>query len=365
MKKTLLVIALVCAALGAVLGQEGAGGAAQAGEVMLNVVNYSNLFLNGNGLISPKYTRVASSEDKGKLRNLGGDPEVIDTPLEIALLSTCAGVVDVRPVEASNMLGTAKQADLKLGSAVLKELTELKFLDPNNRDAVGRYEGIIKFITDRGNVSRAEIESYYRQGIGSLIAEAVNAEFNKVRFGLGDPYTTTGKYYNATLTRDTQNKYVLSYEGYFAGIKQTKQITAPSLRALLTEMQSGANRADFDQNCINQVNAQNANIPAIFLERTGKDPRADLAAILTAFYLNPANQTVYGTMRDVNVYYTVARNISRDATEATLCRITQNAYLNAIAVLNLDLCKRVEADSQGRTSVTLSSEVRNRLQLVR
>jgi hypothetical protein len=117
---------------------------------------------------------------------LSGDIEIVDTPLEIALLSTCAGVVDVRPVEASAMLGNPRQADLKLGAAVYQEMQMLRFL--GNTDAVGRHEGIIKFITDRGNVSRAEIESYYRQGIGVLIAEAVNAEFNRVSFLLeGSP----------------------------------------------------------------------------------------------------------------------------------------------------------------------------------
>jgi hypothetical protein len=159
------------------------------------------------------------------------------------------------------------------------------------------------------------MQDYLAQGI----AEVVDAEFNKVRFLLKN---SPNGAYGVLLTRNTQNQYILSYEGYFAGIKQTKQITAPSLNALLTEMKSGANKADFDQNCIDQVTAENANIPAIFLGKLGKDPRASLTDIITTFYLNPTNQTVYGTVRDVNVYYTIARHISKSPTEATMYRIT-------------------------------------------
>jgi hypothetical protein len=294
---------------------------------------------------------------------LGGKEDWLDTPLEFALLSYYSQpVINIRPVQANAILpkNDPRTAGLKLGSAVLKELAELKFLDPSNTAAIGRYEGMIKFISDKDGVSRAEIESYYRQGIGALIAETVDAEFNKVRFGLGD--YSTDKYYNATLTCDTSNKYVLSYEGYFSGIKQTKQITAPSLSALLTEMKSGANRADFDQRCIDQVNAENANIPAVFLERIGKDPRAALTDIITEFYLNPTNQTVYGTVRDVNVFYDVAAGVSDNPVSREMYETIGAAYINTLTALSPELKQRVENDSRGRTSVTLTVDVRNRLQ---
>jgi hypothetical protein len=134
---------------------------------LLNVGNYSKFFLNSGGRLDSKYSRVASSEDRGRFRNLGGDPALTDTPLEIALLSTCAGVVDVRPVEASAMLGNPRQADLKLGAAVYQEMQMLRFL--GNTDAVGRHEGILKFITDRGNVSGAEIQQYLIDGISAEV----------------------------------------------------------------------------------------------------------------------------------------------------------------------------------------------------
>jgi hypothetical protein len=139
---------------------------------LLNVGNYSKLFLNNNGNISRTYTRAVSNEEYNKVAALNGNEATIDTPLEIALLSTCAGVVDVRPVEANNMLGNTKQADLKLGAAVYQEMQILRFL--GNTDAVGRHEGIIKFITDRGNVSGAEIEKYLNDGIAEVVDKYYN-----------------------------------------------------------------------------------------------------------------------------------------------------------------------------------------------
>jgi hypothetical protein len=109
-----------------------------------------------------------------------------DTPLEFALLSYYSQpIINIRPVEADRILpaNDPKLSGKKLGAAVLKELTELKFLDPSNTAAIGRYEGMLKFISDKNGVSRAEIESYYRQGIGVLVAETVDAEFNKNYFG--------------------------------------------------------------------------------------------------------------------------------------------------------------------------------------
>jgi len=52
------------------------------------------------------------------------------------------------------------------------EIQILRFL--GNTAAVGRHEGVLKFITDRKNVTRAEIEAYYRNGIGKLVSDIVD-----------------------------------------------------------------------------------------------------------------------------------------------------------------------------------------------
>jgi hypothetical protein len=202
MKKTLLVIALVCAALGAVSAQEGADASkvpgasalSDAAPGLLNVNSYVSNFGftkqeidRGEIDCTNDYALVGLDNDEitySKFVNLGKDVDLVDTPLEFALLSYYSQpVVNIRPIEAKSALPVNKTSELKLGSAVLKELSELKFLDPNNRDAVGRYEGILTFITDRGNATRVEIESYYRQGIGSLVAEVVREELNEKRDG--------------------------------------------------------------------------------------------------------------------------------------------------------------------------------------
>jgi hypothetical protein len=245
-------------------------------------------------------------------------------------------VVDVRPVEASNMLGTAKQADLKLGSAVLKELTELKFLDPNNRDAVGRYEGIITFITDRGNATRAEVEAFYRQGIGSLIAEAVDAEFNKIGFLLENSRTNPVRDHNAVLTRNPQTgQYKLSYEGAYTTNGQ--EIIAPTLDALLTEM--GRRKTDFDQTGINQVRTQAALMPSVIFGGWTKttpsmvNPYELLTQALTNFYVTP-NETNYRVIRGIYARTSMADLVDGDvftdylwhSVSAVLASLDQGLY---------------------------------------
>jgi hypothetical protein len=151
-------------------------------------------------------------------------------------LSTCAGVVNIRPTDSNDMLGEPKSADLKFGAAVLQELQILRFL--GNTAAVGRYEGELKFITDRGNVTRAEIETFYRQNVGKSITAEVDAQFNRVDFVLAG--TTTG--YNSVLARDAKTgQYELSYEDVNDVVKK---LSAPLLQALLVTMR---NSGDFNQ----------------------------------------------------------------------------------------------------------------------
>jgi len=110
-------------------------------------------------------------------------------------------VMNIRPVLADTVLpaNNPKQADLKLGAAVFQEIQILRFLGTSagseNTAAVGRHEGMLRFITDRGNVTRAEVETFYRNGIRGLISDTVDEEFNKISWLLGNKY-------NAVLTRN-------------------------------------------------------------------------------------------------------------------------------------------------------------------
>jgi hypothetical protein len=91
---------------------------------------------------------------------------------------------------------------------------------------------------------------------------------------------------SAVLTRDDQNHYVLSYEGYFNGTKSTKTLPpANSLDALSSVMSESG---DFVQDDIRQVRAQAALIPAVRLNRGALD---EIKVILTNFYTSPNADT--------------------------------------------------------------------------
>jgi hypothetical protein len=183
MRKLSLTAALLAACAVCLVAQEAPGASVSTG--FLDTNTYANYFSSakmrdGRRIIPDKYLNPVSDDDFYRFSVLSKVTDDIDTDLEFILLSYYSQpVVNIRPIEAQNMLpaNNPRAAGLKLGSAVLKEMAELQFLDPSITAATGRYEGMLRFISDRNGVSRADIENYYRQGIGALIAETVNAEF--------------------------------------------------------------------------------------------------------------------------------------------------------------------------------------------
>ena len=140
---------------------------------LLNVNRYSSFFLKNNQL-DIKYELASTDFDYyDKVAALGGNSTIVDTALEIALLSYSAGVINVRPVQAEAMLpaNNPKLADLKLGAALYQNIQISRFLADNS---VGRYEGMLKFITDKGNVTRADVEAFYRNGVRALVSDMVD-----------------------------------------------------------------------------------------------------------------------------------------------------------------------------------------------
>jgi hypothetical protein len=133
--------------------------------------------------------------DHARFCRIEGDENTIDTPLELALLCYySAAEAPYIPAEAEAILPHSNPGlvDRQLGALVQKELAVLRFL--GNTAAAGRYEAILQVITSRGNVTRAEIESYYRQNIGKIISDVVDMEFKKPRNGYVpfDVYTRAG-----------------------------------------------------------------------------------------------------------------------------------------------------------------------------
>ena len=280
----------------------------QTDTSFLRLNDYANFFgtarmRDGKRIIPDRYLNPASDDDFYRFSVLAGDTEDIDTDLEFALLSYYSPpVIQIRPAEADAMLpaNNPKQADLKLGAAVFQEIQILRFL--GNTAAVGRHEGMLKFITDRGNATRAEVETFYRSGIRGLISATVDEEFNRIDFMVDiNPQTS----YTCLLTRSASDQYVLSYESYFGtNTKSKKELTATSLEALASAMRN--NSADFSSASVDTVRAQAALIPAVvyadWKARGLGDGMALIKETLTNFYLNPS-QTTYENVLGMGARY--------------------------------------------------------------
>ncbi|GBR74756.1 hypothetical protein NO1_1881 [Candidatus Termititenax aidoneus] len=286
---------------------------------------------------------------------LGGNENTIDSVLEFAIASYHSpAVVSLRPPEAAALLPeNSKTSALKLGMAVLKELTEIRFLDPSNTAAVGRYEGMIKFISDKNGVSRAEIDAYYRQGIGALIAEAVNAEFSKVSFMLD-------RKYNTTLTRNSQTgQYTLSYERPSIE-NDDKKITATSLDDLRAKMTASR---DFTADGINlAVNEKAGYIPAVVYDNwqigitNGVNGLALVKETITNFYLNPTQNNYRALLGIFSRYAFLTSSIQDPFAEAadwslsrTMSTLNHSVYskiVDDLAHSDIRALARIPADSR-------------------
>ena len=308
-------------------------------DTMLDLRSYSSYFLNSVGTVSRNYRVAASSEDVARIGALGGDSDVIDTPLEIALLSNADGVIDIRPAEASQMLCTPRQADLKLGAAVFQEMQVLRFL--GDTAAAGRHEAMLQFITGRGNVTRAQVEAFYRNGIRGLVSEAVDAEFNKISFLLRNVIGSTDNSFNAVLIRNQQNgNYTLRYTD---AKNNTKELSAQTLEALSSAMSSSG---EFSQEAINTVRNQTKLIPAAALSNNALN---EVKNILTNFYTTP-NATTYSAVVEMYRLF-----VTRSFTIGQNMQVFENARNSAGGILehsNMDLARRIFSDARAQQNFT-------------
>jgi len=173
---------------------------------------------------------------------------------------------------------------------VFQEIQILRFLGDNV--AVSRHEVVPQWITDRGNVTRAEVETFYRNGIRGFITEIVDEEFNKVSFLLENSNTySRARSHNAVLTRNPQTgQYILSYGGTYTN-GETRTIISSSVDELSSAMRTGQYRTDFDQIGIDAVRSQAQLIPAVvyadWKARELGDGMELIKETITYFYLNP------------------------------------------------------------------------------
>jgi dipeptidyl aminopeptidase/acylaminoacyl peptidase len=225
---------------------------------------------------------------------------------------------------------------LNAGARAYADMQLARFL--GDTAAVGRHEGIIKFITDRGNATRAEVETFYRQNIGSLIAEVVNEEFNTIKFSID---RTNGDIYGTVLTRNAQNHYVLSYEGYFNGTQSTRTLPpAFSLEALSSAM---SNSGDFSAAAFNVVHKQAALIPAVALAQTGTTDAflGTVKKALTDFYVSPTTAN-YNTVKDI---YALFMRRAWEYHQDPLFEIITSSYSSALGKISIPLANKVRSEA--------------------
>jgi hypothetical protein len=287
--------------------------------------------------------------ENAKYATLGGKAEFLDTPLEMAVYAYYSPKADPAPPAAEKILphSNPRLVDRQLGAAVYKELAVARFL--NTAAAVSKYEAMLTFITGRGNAARAEIEAFYRQNIGALIAAEVDAQFNRVDFGLD--VRGVGSY-NVVLTRDAKNQYILSYERPSVE-NDDKTLSAPTLEALLAEMRK--NTADFSQTSIDTVRAQAALMPAEIYaawQPLGVDTKAlvTIKADLTAFFLAP-NATNYEKLCGIWARYYKINNNVYNAVNSNV----QASFSATLMGLSMALVGKIEADVTPKTYIVLAT----------
>ena len=267
------------------------------GQKLFGLGNYTTYFYDNiksqnkdQVRIDNKYYRMVEDDVYDNFCILEEENYRIDTALEWALASYYSpAVVQIRPPEAAAILPeNNRESPLKLAAAVLYKLAEVKFLTPQDTAAVGRYEGMVKFIQDKHGLTRAEIDKYYSDALRAEVTNAVNKEFYRLPFSIKNE--TINNTYDAILTINLQTGYYsLSYDKLFNSIIDTTIEDAPTLEALLAEMRKRPK--EFDRRSIADVQENAPKIPGVvYAERKAKGEADALALITDALvnlYTNP------------------------------------------------------------------------------
>ena len=315
---------------------------AQSEAGLLNINKYATYFLNDFGVLDKQYTRAATESSYNTIAALSGNQTSVDTSLEIVLLSCSAGLINIRPAQAAQMLpaNNPKQTDMKLGAAVFQEMQVFKFF--GNTAAGNRCEVILKTITDRKNVKRADIEKYYRSNIRALVTGIVDEEFNKVSFSIENSINRQTRSYGGVLTRNPQNgQYTLSYERTNTR-NSRKEISGASQEALLAALsQSG----EFSQSALDTVRAQAALMPSVALSNNAFN---EIKTILINFYTKP-NKSTYTAVVET---YKVIDQAMRNTGNPKYAQVSVS-YQIMLSELGRDFAQKVFIDE--RTTIGISA----------
>jgi WD40 repeat protein len=89
-----------------------------------------------------------------------------------------ASYANILDATTGRTIGTIGYGPLNVGAKAFADLQIARFL--GDTAAVGRHEAVLKFITDKGYATRAEIEAFYRDNVRALIAGVMDEEFKGI-----------------------------------------------------------------------------------------------------------------------------------------------------------------------------------------
>ena len=92
--------------------------------------------------------------------------------------ATYANILDAA---TGRTIGTIGYGPLNIGAKAFADLQIARFL--GDTAAVNRHEEVLRFITGRGNATRAEVEAFYRNGIRGLVSDMVDEQYAGLRTG--------------------------------------------------------------------------------------------------------------------------------------------------------------------------------------
>lgn len=251
----------------------------------------------------------------------------------------------------------SNKASMWVCGALYKEILINRFL--GNSGEVTKYENWLKVVCDKYKITRTEVETFYRENISSLIADAVNEEFNNVSFTLerGSIIPITIYF---SLKRNPQNgKYELSYKSVTTQ-NQTITINGNTFDDLLKEMRTGKNKSDFNQEMINDITTINSIMPAVVYANWkqkgvagGVDALELITETLTNFYLDPTRAN-YEKIVGIYAKYLL---MSSSENNELFVQSALYSYNSVLRVLNNTIANNVNSDTSSRTQRTNAANV--------
>ena len=164
-------------------------------------------FTNGDNAVafSPDGRRILTNSVSFRLR--------LDRPVRYG-----ASYATFLDATTGRVTGTIGYGPLNVGARAYADLQIARYL--NDTAAVNRHETVLQFITGRGNATRAQIETFYRDNVRAMISGVVDREFQ----GITVP--------SVTVTEVVKNPL-------FAFLRSPDQASFNAIRTILNSIEAG------------------------------------------------------------------------------------------------------------------------------